>query len=513
MPRVYERKQNISPRGQWTEQNLAEAARRYTAGEIGLREAERLYGVPTRTLTRRIASGKLIKRGLGPEGVLGYANEKRLVAHIQRLASSGFAPDRPTVRRLAYQFAEKLGIKHSFSHVKQMAGYDWLASFLERNPELSVRQAEGLSLARAQGMNRTETGNFFKLLEEVLTKENLMNKPQNIFNMDESGIQLINKPGKVVTMKGAKDIHVLTPRERGENITVIACNSAEGVFLPLVLIMKGVNRKKEFSDGLPHGSDVYMNDKSSYINTELFLRWFKEHFLPRKPPGKVLLIMDGHTSHYNALEMLNLADDNGVTILCLPSHTTQALQPLDRSFFGPLKTYYNQEAKTWMQHHEGRNITRYQVGYLIGKAWKKAASVGNAVSGFKATGIFPLNSNAIPNHFYSLSDTTSPPSQSDITCPDPKPSTSRAKTPPLAFPNPSPPTSQTRTPSTLTSKSPSIVPSNESPSKHLHEISPIPKLPLPRTKRSRQSATVLTSPEHIEKCKKSQKNKAKKKKN
>ena len=54
MPRVYERKQNISPRGQWTEENLAEAARRYTAGEIGLREAERVYGVPTRTLTRRM---------------------------------------------------------------------------------------------------------------------------------------------------------------------------------------------------------------------------------------------------------------------------------------------------------------------------------------------------------------------------------------------------------------------------------------------------------------------------
>ena len=165
-----------------------------------------------------------------------------------------------------------------------------------------------------------------------------------------------------------------------------------------------------------------------------------------------------------------------------------------------------------MQHHEGRNITRYQVGYLIGKAWKKAASVGNAVSGFKATGIFPLNPNVIPNHLYSLSDTTSPPSQSDITCPDPKPSTSRAKTPPLAFPNPSPSTSQTRTPPTLSSKSPSIVSSNESPSKHLHEISPIPKLPLPRSKRSRQSATVLTSPEHIEKCKKSQENKAKKNK-
>jgi hypothetical protein len=52
--------------------------------------------------------------------------------------------------------------------------------------------------------------------------DNPLNKPQRIFSV-EYGIQLINKPGKVVTKKGDKDVHVLTPRERGENVTVIAC--------------------------------------------------------------------------------------------------------------------------------------------------------------------------------------------------------------------------------------------------------------------------------------------------
>ena len=399
-----------------------------------------------------------------------------------------------------------------------MAGYAWLASFLERNPELALRQAEGLSIARARGMNREDTANFFNLLEDLLMKENLMDKPQNIFNMDESGIHLINKPGKVLTSKGAKDTHVLTPRERGENVTVIACNNAEGMFLPPVLIMKGVNNKKEFVDGLPHGSEVYMNPKSSYINSELFLRWFREHFLPRKSPGRNILILDGHTSHYNAFDMLQLAESNNVTILCLPSHTTQALQPLDRSFFGPLKSYFNQEAKTWMQHHKGRAITRYQAGYLIGKAWNKAASVGNGVSGFKATGIFPLNPEAIPEHFYSISDASAGASTSTVvstsTNVPPVPSTSSAASvsnssagstslaKSSAVPVPS--TSSRGRTSAVPAASISATPDPCSPSKHLHEVSPVPILTATRSNRKRQSAEVLTSPDHLEKCKRLQ---------
>jgi hypothetical protein len=45
--------------------------------------------------------------------------------------------------------------------------------------------------------------------------EAVLNKPQSIFNVDESGIQLINKVGKFVEKKGTKDVHVLTLRDRG----------------------------------------------------------------------------------------------------------------------------------------------------------------------------------------------------------------------------------------------------------------------------------------------------------
>ena len=65
-----------------------------------------------------------------------------------------------------------------------MTGYDWLWSFLRRNQDISVRQAEGLSMARARGLSRVKVQQFYDVLESEMKKYNLQNKPQNIF-MDE----------------------------------------------------------------------------------------------------------------------------------------------------------------------------------------------------------------------------------------------------------------------------------------------------------------------------------------
>lgn len=408
MPRKYTRKPNVVPRATWSEEDLTNAMIMAKNGAMGVNQASRYYNIPSRTLRRRMKSGDTKKRSLGKPPVLGFENEKKLVAHIKRLEQAGFAPSRRTTRQLAFEFAKKLGkekglLSEKSKENKTAAGSHWLYSFLERNPELSVRQSEGLSLARAKGMCREEVGSFFDLLQETLEKNDLMDKPSCIWNMDESGIQLNNKPGKVLASKGSKDVHVLTSAEKGENITVVACNNAVGTFLPPVLIMKGIRKKPEHLLGLPPGTDIYMNKQSSYINSDLFLRWIKEHFLPRKGPGKALLILDGHTSHCS-VEMLELADQNDVVVICLPSHTTQALQPLDRSFFKPLKDYFKEAAQDFMFNNKERKIDRMNAGKLIGEAWKKASTVANGVSGFMATGIYPLNRNVIPDHFFQMSD-------------------------------------------------------------------------------------------------------------
>lgn len=336
---------------------------------------------------------------------MDFDNEKRLVKHILKLGEAGFPPNRQSIRMLAYQFAEKLELKHNFDHGNEMAGAAWFKSFIERNPELSIRQAEGLSVARAKGVSREEVNNFYDLLIKVLTENNLSAKPERLYNMDESGIQLNNKPGKVIAKKGAKVVNSVTSAEKGETMTIVGCCNAVGNFLPPVLIIKGVNKKPAFEDGLPMGSKVYMNKKSAYMNTALFYKWLTEHFIPMKPHGKVLLMLDGHSSHSTAPDMLQTAADNDIILLCFPGHTTSALQPLDKSVFGPLKTYFNQETNQFMRLHPNKKISRYNAGKLIRNAWIRAATPANALAGFRSSGIYPVDRNALPDTTFLISDT------------------------------------------------------------------------------------------------------------
>ncbi|KAB0804450.1 hypothetical protein PPYR_02087 [Photinus pyralis] len=87
---------------------------------------------------------------------------------------------------MAFEFAVALNIPHKSKN--GMAGKDWLRSFLRRNYQLSVRKAESVSLARGLGMTRARVNSYFNLLQSVLQKYNLFEKPGHIFNMDETGL-------------------------------------------------------------------------------------------------------------------------------------------------------------------------------------------------------------------------------------------------------------------------------------------------------------------------------------
>ncbi|KAI4459542.1 dde superfamily endonuclease [Holotrichia oblita] len=149
--------------------------------------------------------------------------------------------------------------------------------------------------------------------------------------------------------------------------------------------MKGKNKKRAFEDGMPPGSLVYMSETSAYVNNFIFykrVRW------------------DGHSSHCSDTEMLEYCPENDIILVCLPSHTTQFLQPLDRCVFKSLKLHYYNACNLYIKNNPGRKITRLQFGKLLAAAWKDSATVDNATSAFAATGIAPYNPCAIPNYAY-----------------------------------------------------------------------------------------------------------------
>jgi len=125
-----------------------------------------------------------------------------------------------------------------------------------------------------------------------------------------------------VARKGKKNVGTVTSAERGKLVTAVCCMSAAGTFIPPMLIFPRKRMRVDLMDHAPNGS-IGTCTASGWINEDKFTEWF-HHFVsfvqPKSRSSPVLLIMDGHTSHTRNLEIIDLARENNVRVLCLPSH-------------------------------------------------------------------------------------------------------------------------------------------------------------------------------------------------
>ena len=458
----------------WTEENMEEAIRAVRNG-MSMLKASRIYNVPYTCIHRRgpLKMSTNFIRKQGGQTVFSKVQEEELKERIIKLSRCGFGLSPKDIRCVAYAFAEDNNIKHNFSKSNKMAGKDFLKGYLSRHMELSPRTPQGLSHARSEGLNKEEVADYFRLLDEVLQKTGLMNKPGCLYNQDETGCPMNNKPSnKVITLKGSKHVVSHTCVERGENVTVAVCTNAIGQYIPPFVIMKGKRFHNEYQDGFPNGTKVVMSD-SGWMNEETFLQWLF-HFEEFRVPGPCVLILDGHVSH-RSLGALKFCEEKSIHLICLPSHTTHRLQPLDRSFFKPLKSYYNEACNNFIHRSAGeRKINKLNFGLLFKSAWSKAATPSNAESGFASCGIYPFNPNVIKEDEYLPS------------------LPARSMSPSPVVQN----SENSSTPSTPTSNN-----HNPSPSTSFHELLPTPTKGKTSAKsrkgKSKQKACLLTSPENI----------------
>lgn len=102
------------------------------------------------------------------------------------------------LRSLAYMLAVKNGKSHPFND-EIKAGKDWAQGFLKRHPELSIRQPENTSAARAAGFNKQAVDFFFNFLGNVYDEHKLT--PDMIYNCDETGISIVPKTKSKIIAK------------------------------------------------------------------------------------------------------------------------------------------------------------------------------------------------------------------------------------------------------------------------------------------------------------------------
>lgn len=250
-----------------------------------------------------------------------------------------------------------------------------------------------MSYARAKATDPVVIEKYFDILENTLVENDIMDKPFQIFNADETGMPLSLKTVKVVDRFGGKNPSHVTGNNR-EQITVLACGNASGSCIPPFVIFR---RKKLNPDVTKYEvpGTMYGLSSSGWMDQELFSDWFSHHFLAYAPSARpLLLLMDGHSTHY-CPRMIARAAEEKVLLFTLPPNTTHLCQPLDKSGFSPLKVKWKEVCHRFLTRNPGKVITLYSFSELFSEAWQASMGMKTISNGFKVTGIYPFNRNCL----------------------------------------------------------------------------------------------------------------------
>lgn len=204
---------------------------------LSLREAATAFRVSKTTLTARFNGRKTRTEAHLAQQALSAGAEAALVEWIKEMARRGIPLHASAVAQ------------HATAISGTKVGENWVHRFRVRHPELKAKWTTGLEKCRAQALNPTAVSGFYDLLEDILETYDIAE--ENIYNMDEKGIQL--GVGKRVLALVDRDQKVVQQVEDGnrELVTVIECVCADGTAIPPSVVYQGARRDLEWGRDNP----------------------------------------------------------------------------------------------------------------------------------------------------------------------------------------------------------------------------------------------------------------------
>ena len=349
------------------------------------------FGLAETTLRRAVKNG-IPSRRQGPPKVLTDHEEKQLVGYCINMQKLGFGLTKSGVNHCVMEILQQNGRTHPFNNGP---GRDWWARFMRDYPELSFRTPQELSEARAQRANATIVKDHFNKLQQIIHENSLT--ASQIWNMDETGFVIVPKLEKVIARKGSRQVHKIAHGNSHDHISVAPTISAAGTYIPPLIIYKGVRTIPGLLEGAPPGTVMGFTD-TGYMREDLFQMYLTHFINSISPTRPVLLMLDGHKSHVSYTSV-DFCRQNGILLYALPPHTTHVLQPSELPF-AKLKKEYNKECDQFRITNNGELVTKYTFAKVFGQAFIKTYTPMAISNAYKATGIWPLDFNAI--HPYRL---------------------------------------------------------------------------------------------------------------
>ncbi|KAJ8953423.1 hypothetical protein NQ318_023540 [Aromia moschata] len=334
---------------------------------MGVREASREFAVPKTTLQDRL-KGKVpeipMKTGPPPRPRLTVTGENEIVQWLINIAKCGFPIRKIDLISTVQNILKECGKETLFKDGKP--GQKWYLNFLKRHPEISLREAETITKARAL-ITEESIRLWFKNLRMYLIQNNcidILDDPSRIFNGDESGFPLCPKTGKVLGPRGYKNLYKIKTGSDKDNIT-----TAEG-------------------DSRKHAAVVGADLEENLRADGCGLMYFS-NISP-------MTSINGHRSHMS-LPLSEFCAANKIILYALPPNTTHMLQPADVSVFRPLKQQWKNTIAQWQSKPENvnRSVTKVNFCPIFNEALQSSDMTIAIKNGFKRCGLFPFDPNNV----------------------------------------------------------------------------------------------------------------------
>ena len=290
----------------------------------------------------------------GRKAVFTNGEELSLKECIVKLAELGFAPTLNDIKEIVTDYVnineiEKAQQIFNFIGLKGCPDKDWLSGFMRRE-NLSLKTATKLSKPHQNiTINPFLINDWFHILEETVKDLVLEDRPDLIWNADESSVPHDPKKCKVISLRGQPTYQIVAGSDR-DNSTILAAVSGNGETLPPLIIFQGKEVQTTWRPSAKPTHKyypwIYAND-SGWMKSDIFFKWFLQwevkirSFTSEGDLENRIIIYDGHLS-YVGFPTLKQARENKVVILKLMPHTTDLLQPLKVSVFKTLKEKWGQ---------------------------------------------------------------------------------------------------------------------------------------------------------------------------
>ena len=312
----------------------------------------------------------------------------------------------PKVHSLAFQYADLNGIK-GFSTKTKRAGRKWAKFYLKHYPEIRVKKARNLSIARAMAANELNVKKWFAEYKQVL-KDLEINSPEQIWSGDETGVQNVPKEQLVVGATGTPASQTVSG-EQGETSTILSSVNAVGLVCPPMVIHRGQCVQQYWTKDAPIGWCItatmkgYITKHKFHEYSIHFVCFLNTHNLLNQ---KHLLIVDSHKSHVYNVAFFEEMLENNIHVLTIPPNTSHIVQALDSTPFAQFQKNWQRLLLDYNFDHHGQVVGKGDFFKLVVPAWRHAMTVGRIQSGFRKTGIFPINFEAIDKAKFTPSQVT-----------------------------------------------------------------------------------------------------------